>query len=55
MPGDGCSNECQLEDGYKCDTPGADCVPIRCGDGIREGTEQCDDGNATPFDGCDAT
>jgi fibro-slime domain-containing protein len=43
---------CQLEDGFKCDTPGEDCVPTVCGDGTREGTEQCDDGNVTPFDGC---
>jgi cysteine-rich repeat protein len=26
-----------------------------CGDGIAGGTEQCDDGNLTPGDGCDAT
>jgi fibro-slime domain-containing protein len=31
-----------------------ECEPIECGDGLREGTEQCDDGNATPFDGCDS-
>jgi fibro-slime domain-containing protein len=48
----GCRVDCQLEDGYKCDTPGEACEPIECGDGVREGTEQCDDGNATPFDGC---
>jgi len=28
-------------------------VATVCGDGLREGTEQCDDGNLTPFDGCD--
>ncbi|MBN2096365.1 DUF4215 domain-containing protein, partial [Candidatus Peregrinibacteria bacterium] len=30
-------------------------VPIVCGDGFREGTEQCDDGNNIDGDGCDAT
>ena len=47
-----CPDDCQLEDGFKCDTPGEDCEPTVCGDGAREGTEQCDDGNLTPFDGC---
>jgi cysteine-rich repeat protein len=28
--------------------------PGTCGDGVRGGTEQCDDGNTTPGDGCDA-
>jgi len=28
--------------------------PIVCGDGHRDGTEQCDDGNVAPGDGCDA-
>jgi len=28
------------------------CVSTNCGNGILEGTEQCDDGNATPGDGC---
>jgi cysteine-rich repeat protein len=28
---------------------------IRCGDGVRESTEACDDGNNTPGDGCSAT
>ena len=26
-----------------------------CGDGVREGREECDDGNTTPGDGCEAT
>lgn len=34
-----------------CD--GRQCVPIECGDGLRHGTEQCDDGNAIDHDGCD--
>ena len=28
------------------------CIPARCGDGIINGTDQCDDGNAVDGDGC---
>lgn len=28
---------------------------VTCGDGVREGGEQCDDGNATAYDGCEDT
>jgi cysteine-rich repeat protein len=28
------------------------CVPPMCGNGIPEGTEQCDDGNSDDADGC---
>jgi fibro-slime domain-containing protein len=60
---DGCSDECQLEPGFVCDDPsdgGGDaaspdeCVPTICGELGREGSEQCDDGNRVPYDGCDA-
>jgi cysteine-rich repeat protein len=44
--GDGCSADCQLEDGYKCELPGQACVASYCGDGLVEGTEQCDVGGA---------
>ena len=30
------------------------CVTTTCGDGVVEGTEQCDDSNRDPFDGCDS-
>ncbi|HSD89000.1 MAG TPA: DUF4215 domain-containing protein [Kofleriaceae bacterium] len=44
--------------GETCDPPGgtcdASCHTIACGDGIRAGTEQCDDGNTTNLDGCDS-
>lgn len=48
----GCTAECKLELGYKCD--GANCTRTVCGDGAQEGTETCEDGNTLPFDGCDA-
>src|SRR5512140_676183 len=28
------------------------CVSMSCGNGILEGSEDCDDGNTTPGDGC---
>jgi cysteine-rich repeat protein len=31
------------------------CVLPRCGDGVADGGEACDDGTASPCDGCDAT
>ncbi|MGE0784244.1 MAG: DUF4215 domain-containing protein [Sandaracinaceae bacterium] len=50
--GDGCNASCQLETGYACPTPGAPCVTTTCGDGVAEGTEECDDGNPLIGDGC---
>ncbi len=52
--GDGCGPDCRLEEGFKCEglTPDT-CEPTTCQDGTPEGTEQCDDGNDVPFDGCD--
>ena len=49
---DGCSDACLLEPGFACPTPGAACTVTTCGDGVREGTEECDDGNALIGDGC---
>ncbi len=43
--GDGCSDDCTLEMGYKCPAPGLPCEPAECGDGVAEGAEQCDDGS----------
>jgi cysteine-rich repeat protein len=63
--GVGCSDSCLPEDasgesaadvGPEPDVPAAqpDLVPQPvCGDGVREGDEQCDDGNTTNLDGCD--
>lgn len=52
--GDGC-----VEPGETCDPPGPTCGPtcltIVCGNGVREGDEQCDDGNTQNLDGCSAT
>ncbi len=44
--GDGCSSTCQLEPGYVCTTPAAACIPTVCGDGVVQGSEQCDNGTA---------
>lgn len=37
---------------WQCITPGAACTKTVCGNGTREGTEQCDDGNTKALDGC---
>jgi fibro-slime domain-containing protein len=52
--GDGCSDTCQIEQGWLCPIPGAKCQP-RCGDGLIVGAETCDDGNADAADGCGVT
>jgi fibro-slime domain-containing protein len=60
--GDGCSPTCILESpgpaessGWVCPTPGMPCVRTSCGDGVAQGSEQCDDGNAEINDGCTST
>ena len=52
----GCSTSCRVEPGWSCsDASGTDvCTPI-CGDGLRVGTETCDDGNTDAGDGCSST
>jgi fibro-slime domain-containing protein len=52
---DGCSNDCKVEFGWQCPTPGAPCIAATCGNGTKEGAEQCDDGNLRPYDGCSPT
>ena len=42
------------KDGWVC-PPGAACLRTVCGDGKREGSEDCDDSNARPYDGCSST
>ncbi|CAJ1437050.1 unnamed protein product [Effrenium voratum] len=55
--GDGCTSDCRIEPGYECPTIGwpavllTPCRPI-CGDGLRRGTEACDDNNTVAGDGC---
>ena len=65
--GDGCENSCRLTNGQPC-TMGMQCDSLvcdpvmmvcepanTCGNGVREGTEVCDDGNTTNGDGCEAS
>jgi fibro-slime domain-containing protein len=53
----GCSSTCTVESGFACAAPPAAsaCHATVCGDGIKEGYEQCDDGNQVPYDGCSPT
>ncbi len=63
--GDGCDDNCALEEGWGCaldlfpadgicDTGGRfSVVPIICGDSRIIGPEECDDGNNDAGDGCD--
>ena len=50
--GDGCSSKCLTEPNFTCSMPGKPCVftppppPPRCGNGVVETPESCDDGNA---------
>lgn len=59
LPNDGCGPDCRLEQDFKCLDPASPanaadvCSPTVCGDGLTQGTEQCDGGNLTPYDGCD--
>jgi cysteine-rich repeat protein len=51
LPGDGCSQGCQLEDWDPC--PDGQCIlMVVCGDAVLAGDEVCDDGNVTSGDGC---
>jgi cysteine-rich repeat protein len=56
-----CASGTPLPDGSACTTAegvggvcsGGLCRPAGCGNGTREGDEECDDGNAVPGDGCE--
>ncbi|MBL8783297.1 MAG: DUF4215 domain-containing protein, partial [Deltaproteobacteria bacterium] len=54
----GCGNNCQTKVGWTClalaGGVGGACKPI-CGDGLKEGDEQCDDHNVSNGDGCTAS
>lgn len=58
---DGCSEDCSPETGFSCPVEGGACTRVVCGDGLVQSdnlstiVEQCDDGNTTPEDGCDAS
>src|SRR6185503_7184560 len=49
-PGEACDP--LLDPGQTCNP---DCTLVVCGDGLTQGTEECDDGNTTSNDGCSAT
>ena len=54
-----CGAGTPASDGTSCGSGGricrgGVCTVAGCGDGIRSGAEQCDDGNTTDGDGCDA-
>ncbi len=59
-PGDCCDGNCNLEPNCVCSNPNPPLVPPRqvcqstmiCGNGVRSGTEACDDGNTLSGDGC---
>lgn len=53
-PGDGCSDVCLVEEGFRC-PPTGPCRAIVCGDSMIEAPERCDDGNAEAGDGCSAS
>ena len=52
-PNDGCDPSCHLDPGYACDA--TSCWLTVCGDGITEGTEQCDPGPLNDVPGCTET
>lgn len=50
---DGCTRDCVVESGYKCEGEPSLCGP-RCGDGLLDSYEACDDYNSASGDGCSA-
>jgi cysteine-rich repeat protein len=50
--GNGCAVNCTIEPGWDCDATAKICRKTNCGNSVVERWEQCDDGNAVPFDGC---
>lgn len=47
-----CDAEHPCPDGQQCDSGTGQCLVPRCGDGVKEISEACDDGNFTNDDGC---
>ena len=52
LAGDGCSPQCLIEQGFRCDDEGCEAI---CGDGLSTSVELCDDGNTNANDGCSPT
>jgi len=53
--GDGCSDKCEVENGFVCTAQSpSECAAI-CADGIKAGAEQCDDANFVNGDGCSSS
>jgi fibro-slime domain-containing protein len=50
--GKGCTAGCTVETGWSCPFPGFCFQLPRCGDGVVNAGEACDDGNGTGNDGC---
>ncbi len=50
-----CTSTCKWADGWACSGNPMTCHQTECGDGDKEGTEGCDDGNTAPGDGCSPT
>lgn len=59
--GDGCSNTCRVERCWTCTGAPSSCAPVpepcnpTCPNGVVGAGEECDDGNTTGGDGCDAS
>lgn len=51
MGNDGCS-DCTIDVGYVCNGGSPDTCILKCGNGLVEAGEECDDGNPLRFDGC---
>ncbi len=43
-----------LSCGWSCSLDTSGCTSATCGNGTLDSNEECEDGNTTPFDGCDA-
>lgn len=52
--GQGCTSDCQTEDGWVCRPTGCKHMSV-CGNSKIEDGEQCDDGNSDPDDGCSSS
>lgn len=51
--GDGCNSNCEVENAYYCTGNPSVCT-TQCGDGLRAGSELCDDGNTDGSTDCNS-